>query len=168
MSLCIQLVSPLKLLVKAEPPVQMEADDMRVPLTLMTLGVAGRSARELITLSFVSTRARGPVECSSYCSGLCGPRACRGAARPAGSAAAVRQGSDAFAGLQGVSPAHRKAMNQFGEILLLVLVSCGLRLFFFGNVKSVAFIQSHFQPLHYFLFPPASVCHLWVVKNVYL
>lgn len=133
---------PLELLVKAEPPVQMEADDMRVPLTLMTLGVAGRSAGELIIPSFVSTRAYGPVVCSLFRSGLCGPPACRGAARPAGSAAAARQGSGASAALQRVSPAHRKAGHQFGQMLLLVLVSCALRSLFFGNVKSVAHTKS--------------------------
>lgn len=64
MSLCIQLVFPLELLVKAEPPVQMEADDMQVPLTLMTLSVAGRSAWELIIPSFVSTQAYGLAVCA--------------------------------------------------------------------------------------------------------
>lgn len=128
---------------------------MRVPLTLMTLVMAGRSARELIILSFVSMRADGPVVFSSHRSGLCGPRACRGAARAPGSAAAVSQGTDAFAGLQRVGPTHQKATNQCGEILVLVLVSCGLCLFFFGNVKLVALIQSRFYPLHYFFF---SVC----------
>ena len=140
---------------------------MRVPLTLMTLSVAGRSARELIIPSFVSVRAYGPVVCFSYHSGLCGPRACRGAAGPAASAAAVGQGRDAFAGLRRVSPTHREAVNQSGQVLRLVLVSRGLRFFFFGSVKSVALVQSHFHPLHYFLFPSASACQLWVVKNVY-
>lgn len=116
MSLCIQLVSPLVLLVKAEPPIQMEADDMRVPLTLMTLPVAGRSAWELIIPSFVlSPRAYGPAVRSSCRSRLRRARACRGAARPAGAAAAaVRQGGDAFARLQRVSSPPRKAVNQFG------------------------------------------------------
>lgn len=58
------LSSPLELLVKAEPPVQMEADDMQVPLTLMTLSVAGRSAWELIIPSFVSTQAYGLAACA--------------------------------------------------------------------------------------------------------
>lgn len=165
MSLCIQLVSPLELLVKAEPPVQMEADDMRVPLTLMTLRVAAGSARELIIPSFVSARAYGRLCAPCSAAGAAEPPPAGGQRGPAGSAAAVRAGSDAFAGPQGVSPARQKATSRSGRVLLLVLVSPGLRLLFFGSVQSVTLLQSRFRPLCFFLFPSAGVCQLRVVKN---